>query len=576
MANALHISAGQYSDKGRKERNQDFHGLCVPPEPQLSAKGIVFAVADGISSSAVSQVASQYAVAGLLEDYYCTSDAWSVKTSVERIVSATNAWLHAQTQQSQFRHDHDRGYVCTLSAMVLKSATAHLFHVGDSRIYRLRGDAIEQLSTDHRVWVGGGQSYLGRALGIKPQLDMDYLAVPLELGDTFVLATDGVYEHVSPHAMVATILAFQGDLERAARALVDAAFQNASADNLTVQMVRVESLPSPQSREMVRQLLDLPFAPLLQPRMVLDGFIIVRALHDSHRSHIYLAQDGDSGTPVVIKIPSIDQPVDAGYVERLLTEEWVARRINSAHVLKACLPTRKRHFIYVVTEYIDGQTLAQWMLDNPRPSLETVRAMVEQIAKGLQAFHRLEMLHQDLRPDNIMIDRSGTVKIIDFGSTQVAGLLEVAPFAERTGVLGTVQYAAPEYFLGERGTPGSDIFSLGVITYHLLTGRLPYGAMVARARTRAAQNRLRYASALDDDREIPAWIDGVLKKAVHPNPAKRYAELSEFVHDLRHPRPEFLSRARAPLLERNPVAFWKGVSLLLALLLVVCVVFLAR
>ena len=134
----LKISAGQYSDKGRKESNQDFHGLYVPNEPQLSSKGIAIALADGISSSQVSQVAAQSAVTGFLEDYYCTSEAWSVRTSAERVLVATNSWLHSQTQQSQHRYDKDRGYVCTFSGMIIKSTTAHLFHVGDTRIYQLR------------------------------------------------------------------------------------------------------------------------------------------------------------------------------------------------------------------------------------------------------------------------------------------------------------------------------------------------------------------------------------------------------------------------------------------------------
>ena len=144
MSGELKISIGQYSGKGRKETNQDFHGVTIPKEPQLGSKGITIALADGISSSDVSQIASQFAVTSFMEDYYCTSDAWSVKTSAERGLAATNSWLHSQTQQSQYRYDKDRGYVCTLSAMVLKSATAHIFHVGDTRIYQMRGNALEQ------------------------------------------------------------------------------------------------------------------------------------------------------------------------------------------------------------------------------------------------------------------------------------------------------------------------------------------------------------------------------------------------------------------------------------------------
>src|SRR6185436_1686839 len=131
---------------------------------------------------------------------------------------------------------------------------------------------------------------------------------------------------------------------------------------------------------------------------------------------------------------------------------------------------RRQKYLYVVTEFVDGQTLPQWMIDHPKPDLETVRGIVEQIARGLQAFHRREMLHQDLRPENIMIDKTGTVKIIDFGSTKVAGVSEATPSIDRNDMLGTAQYTAPEYFLGESGTPRSDIFSLGVITFQMLSG----------------------------------------------------------------------------------------------------------
>src|SRR6188472_2206237 len=120
MPRELRISVGQHSDKGRKEINQDFHGVLIPNEPMLGMKGIAIALADGISSSNVSQIASESAVKSFLTDYYCTSESWSVKTSAQRVLAATNSWLHSQTRQSQYHYDKDRGYVCTLSAMVVK------------------------------------------------------------------------------------------------------------------------------------------------------------------------------------------------------------------------------------------------------------------------------------------------------------------------------------------------------------------------------------------------------------------------------------------------------------------------
>jgi serine/threonine protein phosphatase PrpC len=567
-ADALKISVGQYSDKGRKEVNQDFHGVLVPEEPLLTAKGIAIALADGIGSSEVSQIASELAVRGVLEDYYCTSEAWSVKKSVERVLTATNSWLHSRTQQSPFRYDKDRGYVCTLSALVIKSTTAHVFHIGDTRIYRLNGGSLEQLTHDHRVWVSESQSYLSRAMGFNPQIEIDYQALQIEKGDVFLLASDGVYEHIDDAFMATALRRGRSDLDATARAIALEAHQRGSKDNLTVQIVVVEGLPRHDAGDIHRQVAGLPLPPILEARMTIDGYRIVREVHGSSRSHIYLAVDPDTEALVIIKTPSVDLREDPAYLERFLMEEWVARRINSPHVLKTCQQTRERSHLYVATEFIDGQTLSQWMIDNPQPDLEPVRGIVEQIAKGLLAFHRLEMLHQDLRPDNIMIDNTGTVKIIDFGATRVAGITEIGAGAGRNDLLGTEQYTAPEYFLGEAGTTASDLFSLGVITYQMLSGRLPYGTRVSQARTAASQRKLRYESVLHEDREIPAWIDGVLRKAVHPNPLARYETLSEFVYDLRHPNVAFLNKTRPPLAERNPARFWKGVSAVLAVIVI--------
>lgn len=576
MPRDLEISIGQHSDRGRKPVNQDFHGILVPDEPLLGLKGIAVVLADGISSSNVSHIASESAVKSFLTDYYCTSESWSVKTSAQRVLAATNSWLHSQTRQSGYAYDKDRGYVCTLSAMVLKSATAHIFHVGDCRIYRLAGPNLEQLTDDHRVIVSSEQSYLGRALGINPQLEIDYRAVDIEKGDVFVLATDGVYEHINARLIARIIGDHAQDLDEAAKLIVEEALEQGSRDNLTVQIVRIDGVPDGEAGEIFEHATELPPPPLLEARMAFDGYRIVREIHASHRSHIYLAVDADTEALVAIKIPSIDLRDDPAYLKRFMMEEWVARRIDSPHVIKPCPQGRRRNYLYVATEFLEGQTLTQWMIDHPQPELETVRGIVEQIARGLRAFHRKEMLHQDLRPDNVMIDRTGTAKIIDFGSTKIAGVAEASPAAMDNDILGTVQYTAPEYFRGENGSERSDLFSLGVITYQMLTGNLPYGSQIARARTKSQLGKLRYTSAREGNREIPAWIDGALRRAVDPNPSKRYESLSEFMFDLRHPNAKYLDTAPAPLIERNPTLFWKCATAILACAVMVLLALLHR
>ncbi|MEQ5816453.1 bifunctional protein-serine/threonine kinase/phosphatase [Marinobacter sp. NFXS11] len=567
MTTSLSISVGQHSEAGAKPMNQDFHGLLVPTGRQLVTKGIAVAIADGVSSSDVSQIASESAVAGFLNDYFSTPESWSVKQSAQRVLRATNAWLHAQTRQSQYRYDRDRGYICTLSVMVVRSATAHLFHIGDARIYRVHSGQLEQLSTDHRLWLSREESCLTRAMGIGDQLDIDYQSLPIQPGDTFLLTTDGIHEHLDGRTMAHIVQESADDLNVAARRLAAAALERGSSDNLTAQIIRVDSVPSVrESRELFHELAGLPFAPELQPGHRLDGYRILRQIHASSRSHVYLAVEEDTETRVVLKMPSLEQRHDPVYLEQFSTEQWIARRINSAHVVRPFQSARQPSFLYQATEFVEGGTLRQWMLDNPAPALETVRNLVEQIGKGLRAFHRLEMVHQDLKPENVLVDAHGTVTLIDFGATRVAGL-EDSGDDEQGGPRGAALYSAPETFLGEPGSWLADQFSLGVITYQLLTGQLPYGPEVPKIHSRKQLRNLKYQPARQVRENLPGWVDDAIEKAVHPQAHRRYPALSEYLYSLRHPPVDWHKCHRPPLMERNPVAFWQGVSVLLLLAL---------
>jgi serine/threonine protein phosphatase PrpC len=561
MKKKLILNIGQYSSAGRKSINQDFHGVCIPDEPSLSTKGIAIAIADGISSSDVSQIASETSIKNFLQDYYCTSDAWSVKHSVQCVLKAVNSWLHTQTQQSDRRFDKDKGYICTFSGIVFKSNTAHLFHSGDSRIYKLTGNTLEQLTEDHRRTISAETSYLTRGLGIHHFIELDYRSLQVSEADVFILATDGVYENLSGSIIANAIIKGKNNLDLTAKALVEQAYAAGSTDNLTLQIIDITQLPRKNLEEVQGQVHLLPPAPKLQARKSFDGYDIIREIYISSRSHVYLAKDNDSGKKVVLKTPSTEMRNNEEYLENFLMEDWVAKRMNNPHVLKAVEDTRKKNYLYTVTEFIEGKTLAQWMRDNPAPSIDSVRAIIEQVVKGLQAFHRQEMVHQDLRPNNIMIDDVGTVKIIDFGATKVAGISEIIPKNE--GIVGTAQFTAPEYFLGQTGTHQSDLFSLGVLTYQMLSGELPYGNEIAKTRTARDQQRLSYRPLSHNKNAIPGWVDYAIKKSVAINPEKRYVEVSEFMHELKYPNPRYMNQTKAPLIERNPVLVWQGIAAIL-------------
>jgi len=554
----LSIIAGQYSEKGVKEANEDSCAIHVPTDAQLTSKGIVVVIADGVSSSLAGREASETCVRAMVSDYYSTPETWTVRSSCQKVLGATNRWLYGRGQNV---HHSSHGMLTTLSALVIKSTTAHLFHVGDSRISRLRNGELERLTRDHHRWAGNEKSFLSRAMGADINVEIDYRSVDVQADDIFFLSTDGVHEFVRTQDLVDLIQSDYDNPERATKEIVKKALGNGSNDNVTCQICRIENLPDLNEEEFYRHLTELPFPPPLEADMILDGFKILREIHATKRSQVYVALNLETNERVVIKTPSINFEDDAAYIEGFLNEEWAGRRINNPHVLKVLKTKNQRKFLYYITEFIEGITLQQWMTDNPNANIDDVRQILKQIITGVRAFQRQEMVHQDLKPDNIMIDAQGTVKIIDFGSTKIAGIQEISKPVERNQLLGTYDYAAPEYFEGYAGTHQSDIFSIGVITYEMLCGKLPYGKPLSENNLK----KVKYRSAKHSNPQIPAWVDGALEKSVLLDPKRRYQTLSEFLYDLSKPNSDLTKFAGTSLLDKNPVAFWKTVTITLLL-----------
>lgn len=559
---SLKANLGFVTDKGIKDDNEDFVGALVPDEPQLTHKGLVAAIADGMSGSEAGKQASQCCVASFLADYYSTPESWSVKQAGQKVLSATNSWLYSQGQS---RYQSSKGMVSTLSILVLKSTTAHLFHVGDSRVYRLRKSHLEQLTRDHRIWVSQDKNYLNRAMGIEPRLEVDYKSFPLEQGDLFLMTTDGIHDFIDDKALKKLLLETV-DLDLSAKKILQLGKDNKSDDNLTCQLLRVENLPEAKEDEILRRHANLPFPPPLQPGMILDGYRIEAELHASKRTQIYRATDTQSGTQVILKTPSILFDDDTQFIEHFLHEEWAGKRLNHDNVVKIISTNRQKSCIYYVTEYLDGLTLREWIAAHPKPDIKIVQDIVGQIAKGLRAFHRKEMLHQDLKPENIVFDSNGIVKIIDFGSVKIAGIAEIVPVEVDTeaNILGTLNYTAPEYHLNQRGSVKSDLYSLAVIAYELFNGALPYGDLPEKPNVSNLAN-LNYHHSFHHNPMVPGWIDGALKKATSMLPQLRYDDLSEFIYDLNHPNPMYLRSNDIPLLQRNPLRFWQVLSVALLL-----------
>ncbi|MFC3122562.1 protein kinase domain-containing protein [Agaribacter flavus] len=571
----LALTFGGASTAGQKSVNQDAFAAHLPESSERNFKGGAAAIADGVSSCIDSHEASQASVTSFIQDYFSTPQSWSVPNSVSRVLTALNNWLHKENSQKGREQDSK---LCTFSAVVIKSNTLHVFHVGDSRVYLLQDGELELLTTDH-VRVAGGNQFLARAMGADRKLEVDYTSRIVKKGDLVLLTTDGVHEHI-PYLQLRELLLHVNQIdhtdsgsregltaETIAHQLVDTALDNGSDDNLTALIVSVDDLPSETIDESHQRILQLAIPPVLSEGNKIDDYEVLDVIFSGTRSHMYLVKDIYTQEKFVLKAPSLNFREDTLYLDGFIREEWVGQKIENPHVMKTYKPRQPPKFLYYLGEFIQGKNLREWMNDNPNPPLEKVRDLTKQIVAGLRAFQRADMVHQDLKPENIMINQDGRVKILDFGTVKIAGVEEMNSPLDKSVPQGSVNYVAPEYLRGERGSFQSDLFSLGVIVYEMITGHLPFKEMSTRDIKLARYSDLEYRSALRYRKDLPFWVEGCLKKALQPNPRYRYLAFSEFVSDLTKPNQGLeASVHEQPLIEKNPTLVWKLTALIFFLL----------
>lgn len=554
LLSRLDITLAQFSDRGRKPENQDTLGARIPAPEQtalLATKGITLAIADGVSSSAAARQASQAAVSGFLTDYYATPDTWRTQQSAMQVIRSLNQYLWGQSRNSI----RDEGYLTTFSALVLKGDKVFSFHVGDSRIYRVRDGLLEQLTRDHTQKIDRNTTYLSRALGADTAVEVDMFSDELQPGDVFILSTDGIHDAVPP----ARFSTLARTAEISPQALVDAlvaeALTHHSQDNISVQVARIEQTGTPSQDDAVTVLSRLPFPPLLSPGQTLDGLQVDKVLYESERSQVYKVRTS-TGQSLVMKTPSVNYSDDPAYIERFVLESWIGSRIHNAHVARVVTPPGSRSALYYLTEFIPGPTLEQLIQQRAPFAIPDAIELIEQIIKGIRAFHRKDTLHQDIKPGNIVVGANGAI-IVDFGSCWVAGIHEIRSAFQRETPLGTLSYSAPEYRFG--GTIGhrSDQFSLAVLVYEMLTGKLPYGDKYTQANTLKTFTKLRYIPAANHNPLVPYWLDKALEKALSIQPEQRYDALSEWLLDMQRPNTAWLTPSQQPLLQRNPLRVWQ-------------------
>lgn len=555
LSKALSVSVAQRSLTGLKASNEDALGIRLPTEAEKH-KGVVLVIADGVSSAEAGRQAAEASVQGFLNDYYATPDSWSVHTAGVRVVTAMNLWLYGRGQQYALAH---QGYLTTFSALILRGRSAHILHIGDTRVYRLRDGDLEQLTQDHCTRINADTIYLSRALGMDLRIDIDYLHTDLLPGDVFLTSSDGLHGVLPLAALKPLLLSINDDLEAGCDHLLKTALSLGSSDNLSCQLVRVHRTGADDSNEAGQLSARLPVPPPMRPGQSLDGYLIEVEAHASPRSQLYRVRDIRSGKVYALKAPSLQFEDDDDYRAHFAIEGWIGQRIEHDNVIRIHAPVRSPQCLYHIMDWLEGESLSAWRVRQTRVDISVVVGFARQIVAGLRALHRRDTLHQDLKPDNILLCRDGTLKLIDLGSARVASLQENGPrdVLDRPGA---TDYAAPEYALGLARDTRADQFSLAVTLYELLTGQHPYGEHYGKIQNPADFHKLKYISASRHNPHIPLWLDAALRKACAIHPENRYEAMSELLLDMERPNPALTPNQRLPWLERDPVQFWRSVA----------------
>ena len=555
----------------RKSINEDAIGFRVPEGALLSTKGAVAVVADGVSSAEAGKEAAHRSVQAILENYFTTPELWSVKHAIQQTLTSLNSELYDLGREMP---NEARGYICTLSLVVIKSHLAYLFHVGDSRIYRLsaKDRTFTQLTKDHVAAISNEKQYLIRAMGMDTTLNIDAATVELQQGDIFFLDSDGIHDFLSDDLIRDSIEQGQHDLQDTCNRLIKTALEAGSDDNLSCCLLRIDRLGVEERADFSERLTKLPFPPELRPGLKIDGYEVLQELWASERSQLYAVKDLTTESELVMKTPSANYDDDPAYIERFIAEEWIGSRIDHPNVV-SIIPARKgeKQFLYYLMEKVPGITLQQWIEQNPEARPSVLADIVLKIADGILAMHSQQVVHQDLKPGNIMILPDSSIKIVDFGAVYAPGLQEIFNPFEQEIALGTLDYADPSYRFGINTYVQGDIYSLAVIAYEMFTGgHLPYGRRMEYCKTLEDFYQLEYVPSSQHREIIPVWFDMALEKGCKNNPAERYVSLEEFMRDLQHPNPEFLKDGLVTSTEGNTIFFWKILSFLwLTVLLVV-------
>ena len=549
----VRTSVGFCSDAGPRPDNQDFAAALFGWEMQPPRHDVIAVIADGIGGAMGGRIAAETAVRGFLDGFCDIPDSVPVHRAAAGVAATLNSWIHAQSQRDTLL----TGMGCTFTALILRGHAAHILHAGDSRLYRMRDGALACLTSDHVRRVEDTNT-LTRALGVEPDLRLDYVSQPAALHDRYLLSSDGVHGALAPETMAA-VLRGRAAPQDAAQAIVAAALERGSDDNCTALVLDVVQLPAMTAADLAETIARLPLVAPPNPGQEIDDFALKALVSEGRHSRLFAASDLVEGGEVVVKFPKPQTAPAETHRQAFLREQWAGSLVQNPWVGRVMeLAPGRQSCLYTVMPLYEGELLETRAARRPQLELEQARAIGVRLARGAAALHRAGIIHRDIKPDNVILESGGGLKLIDLGTARVMALED----ASTPDIPGTRAYMAPEMGEGEAGNPATDIYALGVTLFRALSGEFPYANIDAVSPPK--KERPQELCALRPD--LPAWLDAALARAVAHDPRDRFADMEAFALALEAgpPRHGPVTRRQRTFYERSPVLFWQIVAALLA------------
>ena len=572
---SFEVEIGHASQRGPRDSNEDFVGA-QRADVHEASRGLIAAIADGVSSGGRGKEAAQTSVMGLIADFFATPATWDTTTALDRLIGAQNAWLVSQNRQRQSQDaavggDEPAGMAAltTLTALVLQGQSYTVAHVGDTRLWRLSGSELQLLTQDHAYPHPDMRSRLTRAVGLDDSVRIDYLQGEVLPGDTYILTSDGIHGVLKPRKLAE--LARNGTPQQACVALIEAALAAGSRDNATALIVRVIGLDAGRLIDEITRTRALPALGRCRVGDVIDGYTITAVVADTGVHRLYQARDANSDALVALKTLHESRASDLQERALLAHESWLAMRVTERDAV-GLVRGREVHnatALYTVFDWHSGQTLEQILAKKRTPAIAEVIDAGTQITRALGRLHRQGVVHRDLKPGNVHLGDDGQWRILDLG----VALSGQESSAARELHAGTPSFMNPEQWDGAPADASGDVYALGVTLYLWLTGRLPYGEVEPYQSGRfrrdpPAPSRLRT--------DVPMWLDHLLMKAVARQAKQRFETAEELLLALERGASRALPAPGAtPLLARDALTLWKLAALLSLLLNALLVYWLA-